>query len=183
MPVQIKSARKSMRFASVRYLQRRKMLDLTFENGDHYVIPTESVLPATNHVQIRPNGKRDLNHTAGHKPPDWSKMRISEMGDVLEVPAVGSVIEIPWDHIRRIADAKFGAQWADKAARWRSAIGKRLRTMRLEAGLTRPALASKLGVPRETVADVESGKTSPPTELIEQIAAALGNRLADFAKK
>ena len=53
--------------------------------------------------------------------------------------------------------------------------------MRLEAGLTPAALAEEVGMPRETVADLEAGQVAPPSDLIEHIAVALGRRLRDFA--
>ncbi len=39
--------------------------------------------------------------------------------------------------------------------------------MRLEAGLTAAALAAKVGVPQETVADLEAEKIEPRSDLIE----------------
>ena len=55
--------------------------------------------------------------------------------------------------------------------------------MRLEAGLTRVALAEKLGVPREVIANLEAGKIEPEIDLIEHSAVALGKRLRDFAEE
>ena len=55
--------------------------------------------------------------------------------------------------------------------------------MRLEVGLTRAALAEKVGVSREVVANLEAGKIEPQTDLIEEIATALGRRLRDFAEE
>ncbi len=55
--------------------------------------------------------------------------------------------------------------------------------MRLEAGRTPAALAEKVGVPREVVAGLEAGKVEPRSDLIEQVAAALGRRLRDFAEE
>jgi hypothetical protein len=39
--------RSAMRFASARYVDRQWMLDVTFENGDHFLVAAESVLPET----------------------------------------------------------------------------------------------------------------------------------------
>jgi DNA-binding XRE family transcriptional regulator len=108
-------------------------------------------------------------------------MRIGETGDVLEVPAADTVVEIPWDRIRCLADPEFRAHLADQAVARALRIGGRIRTMRLEAGLTRAALAEKVGVPREVVANMEGGKIEPRTDLIQDIATALGRRLRDFA--
>src|SRR5437660_7830137 len=101
-------------------------------------------------------------------------MRIGETGDVLEVPAGSTVIEIPWDRIRSIADPEFRAHLADRVAERARRVGGRIQAMRREARLTRVALAEKVGVPRGVVADLEAGKIEPSIDLIEHIAVALG---------
>jgi len=159
-----------MRIASARYVDRQEMLDVTFENGDHFVVAAESVLPVT-------------NHSTHLTPPDWPKMRIGETGDVLEVPILDTVIDIPWDRIRSIADPVFRAHLADRAHERAQRIGGRIRVMRLEAGLTPVALADKIRVPRELLADLEAGRIEPQTDLIEDIAIALGRRLRDFSEE
>ena len=55
--------------------------------------------------------------------------------------------------------------------------------MRLEAGLAPAALAEKVGVRREVVADLEAGKVEPRSDWIEQVAVALGRRLRAFAEE
>ena len=110
-------------------------------------------------------------------------MRIGETGDVLEVPASDVVVEIPWDRIRSLADPEFRAHLADRAVERARRIGGRIRAMRLEAGLTPAALAGKVGISREVVAELEAGKIEPPTDLIEHIAIALGRRLRDLAEE
>ncbi len=158
--------RAAMRFASARYVDRQGMLDATFENGDHFLVAVESVLPA-----------------ATLTPPEWRKLRIGETGDILEVPAGGDVLEIPWDRIRSVADPGFRAHLADHAVERARRMGGRIRAMRLEAGLTPAALAEKVGVRREVVADLEAGKIEPQSDLVERVAVALGRRLLDFAEE
>jgi DNA-binding XRE family transcriptional regulator len=162
--------RAAMRFASARYVARQGMLDVTFENGDHFRVAPESVLSL-----------------ASQKTPlaalDWEGMRIGETGDVLEVPTQDARIEIPWDRIRSIADADFRAHLADHADERARRIGGRIQALRLEASLSRAALAEKVGVSREVVANLEAGKTEPRADLIEEIAIALGRRLRDFAEE
>src|SRR5207244_3135467 len=55
-----------------------------------------------------------------------------------------------------------------------------IRAMRLEAGLTPVALAEKVGVSGEVIANLEAGKIEPQSDLIEHIAIVLGRRLRDF---
>jgi DNA-binding XRE family transcriptional regulator len=174
--------RKAMQFESARYIRRRRMLDVTFENGDHFLLATESLFPTTNHVQANRTRQRGAKEALAVKALDWTNMRIGETGDVLEVPAVEAVIEIPWDRIRIIADPSFQAFWGSKAEQWRSRMGKRIRAMRLEAELSRVLLGNKVGVPRETISDLECGKIGPSPELIERIAVALGRPMSDFSR-
>ena len=175
--------RAAMRFASVRYVDRQGMLDVTYENGDHFLIATESVLTTTSRDSFRRNGSRATSAVASPTKPDWAKLRIGATGDVLEVPADDTVIEIPWDRIRSLADPEFRAHLAAHAARRARRIGACIRAMRIEAGLTPVALAAKVGVSRDVVANLEAGKVEPQTDLIEHIAIALGKRLRDFAKE
>lgn len=175
--------RASMRFASARYVDRQDMLDVTFENGDNFLVATESVLSVNGYAAVRRPGSRMVNFTAPVTPPNWTKLRVGATGDVLEVPANDAVIEIPWDRIRSIADPAFRAHLADRAIERARRLGGRIRTMRLEAGLTPATLAEKVGVSRDIIAQLETGKIEPQTDLIEQIAIALGRRLRDFAEQ
>ena len=45
--------RAAMRFASARYVDRQGMLDVTFANGDHFLLATESILPGVGHSPFR----------------------------------------------------------------------------------------------------------------------------------
>jgi DNA-binding XRE family transcriptional regulator len=172
-----------MRFASARHVDRQGMLDVTFENGDQFLVAVESVLSVEGYAPSRHPGSRTASRAAHLAAPDWARMRIGETGDVLEVPAGDSVVEIPWDRIRSTADPEFRAHLADQAVERARRLGGRIRAMRLQAGLTPAALAEKVGVPREVVADLEAGKIEPQTDLIEHIAIALGRRLRDFAEE
>jgi hypothetical protein len=93
-----------MRFTKATYRARQGMLDITFENGDHYVVAAESVLPWMREVLVERTSARGARSTASETLMAWDKMRIGETGDVLEIPADDRVIEIPWDRIRALAD-------------------------------------------------------------------------------
>src|SRR5437016_1060128 len=99
--------RTAMRFALAAYVHRSKMLEVKFENGDHFLVATELVVFTTNSVaSSNRNGSRARRKTA-LSIPNWDKVRIGPTGDVLEVPVNSIVIEIPWDRIRTIADPDF----------------------------------------------------------------------------
>jgi len=173
--------RAAMRFASATYVGRQGILDVTFENGDHFLVAVESVLPVVSYALFGRPESRVAGGAATLGPSDWAKMRIGETSDVLEVPAGDTIVEIPWDRIRSVADPEFRAHLADQADERARRIGVRIRAMRRQAGLTPAALAEKIGVAREVVANLEAGKIEPHTDLIEPIAIALGQRLRDFA--
>src|SRR5262245_34675774 len=99
--------RDTMRFVSVGHLARQSMIAVTFANGDHFLIATESVLASP------ANGSKRI--VSAEHAPVWSKLRIGETGDVIEVPVGRDVVEIPWDRIRSIADPDFRAHLADHA--------------------------------------------------------------------
>src|SRR5436305_10595195 len=94
--------RAAMRFATARYIDRQGMLDVTFENGDHFLVAVESVMPG-------------VSSAATAAPMAWAGLRISETGDVLEIPTSDTVIEVPWDRIRSLVDPDFRAHLAEQA--------------------------------------------------------------------
>jgi DNA-binding XRE family transcriptional regulator len=175
--------RAAMRIASARYLRRQRMLEVTFENGDHFLVAAETVLPVASNGHLRRAASRKVDLCATPVGAQWAKMRISDTGDVLEVPALETLIEIPWDRIRSIADPDFRAHWADHANERARRIGSRIRAMRLDAGLSRVAIAAKTGVSRAVIASLKAGKIDPQIDLIESIAASLGKRLRDFVEE
>jgi XRE family transcriptional regulator, regulator of sulfur utilization len=52
-------------------------------------------------------------------------------------------------------------------------VGERVARLRDERGLTQAELASKAGVFRETLADIERGASQPKLETLMRLAAAL----------
>ena len=61
--------RSAMRFASAKYVDRQGMLDVTFENGDHFLVATESVVPAESYAPFRRPGSRLASHASALR---WS---------------------------------------------------------------------------------------------------------------
>jgi DNA-binding XRE family transcriptional regulator len=173
--------RAAMRFASAKYLGREGMLDVTFENGDHFRVAVEAVLPWVSDTTFGRASPRTAGSATALVSMTWAKMRIGETGDVLEVPAGDTPIEIPWDRVRAIADADFRTHLTEQARERARRLGGRIQAMREEAGLTPAALAERVGVSREMIANLEAGKIEPQADLIEHIAGVLGRRLRDFA--
>lgn len=85
-----------------------------------------------------------------------SGLRVSlSPGDVVpsEIPSINSVQSIQIDGAR---------------------LGKRLRTLRLEAGLTQADLARRTGIHRPNIARVEAGRHTPSLETLTRLASAIG---------
>ena len=59
-------------------------------------------------------------------------------------------------------------------------IGTTIRQLRLSAGLTLTALATKADLTKSTLSKIETGQVSAPISTFIRIADALGVRLADF---
>jgi DNA-binding XRE family transcriptional regulator len=170
--------RAAMRFKSAEYVARQRILGVTFQNGDHFMLATEVLLPAPNGAVASRNGGR----VASALLPEWAKLRTGPTGDVLEVPAHGTVFEITWDRVRSIVDPEFRAHLTDCAAARARHLGARIRSLRLEAGMTRAALASRLSVPRESIQAWEAGRAAPSLTLLTHIAAAFDVSLREFAE-
>ena len=171
-----------MRIASAEYMDRGGMLAIAFENGDHFEIATELALSSVGSKTPNRNGGSLKNGATRQAMPQWDKVRIGVTGDVLEIPFKGNWIEIPWDRIRTLADPKFRDHLANKATVRANRLGACVKSMRLANGLTRPALAAKVGVLRQTIVDLEAGKAAVTIDVLRRIATALGKRLQDFAR-
>ncbi len=69
-----------------------------------------------------------------------------------------------------------------KDDKFKGLLGDRLRSLRLDAGLTLMQLAEKSGVSYRTVIDIEKGETRPSVEVIRLLCNALDYSLSDFFK-
>src|SRR5437660_381516 len=133
--------RPAMRFVSAKYIPRQDILDVRFENGDAFLVALESILPR----RIDSHDEARAANGAEVPTPDWPQIRIGETGDVLEVPAGETVLEIPWDRIRAVVDPEVRAHLADRAAERARKIGARIQALRPEARLTQADLGEKVG--------------------------------------
>lgn len=174
--------RSAMRFASAKYRADEGMLEVVFEDGDRFLVGGESLLPWANESGPRRAGTRSAGRAGTAMPIPWTKLRIGETGDVLEIPAGAETIEIPWDRIRAIADPQFRAHLADKSHDRARRLGERVRAMRLDSGLTQAVLAKKVGVSPQVIAGLEAGEIEPETDLLQHIAGIMGRGLRDFVQ-
>lgn len=61
----------------------------------------------------------------------------------------------------------------------RQQLGKRIKELREQQGMTQQDLADKTGLQRSNIARIESGKYSTGQDILSKIAEALGKKL-DF---
>jgi transcriptional regulator with XRE-family HTH domain len=66
--------------------------------------------------------------------------------------------------------------------RWGVEIGKKIRKLRVQAGLTQEELANRADLTKGFISQMENDATSPSIATLEDIVAALGTNLADFFK-
>ncbi len=66
-------------------------------------------------------------------------------------------------------------------ARWRTAIGRRLREAREDAGLRLVDVARAAGVSPQYLSEVERGRKEASSEVLQAVTGALGMTLVDLA--
>lgn len=91
---------------------------------------------------------------------------------------IGDTTEIPWDFARHFCDPSYRPRVEAVAGRGRQAIGKRIRRLRQEAGLTQEELAAKAGIGRVTLSRIETGEQSPRYETLVALATAMRHEAA-----
>lgn len=85
----------------------------------------------------------------------------------------GKLIEVPWDFARHYCDNTYRIKVEKIASEGMKTLGKRIRNIREEAGLTQSNLAQAAGIGRVTEVRIENGDQSPRYETLKMIAQAL----------
>ena len=155
--------RNAMRLTACRYLPESRMLDVSFANRDRLRVPVEALLGPS------------------AAAADWHRLRIGTTRDVIEVRVDDRVTEIPWDRLRAAADAEFRRHLALKAGESARRIGRRLRELRRESGLTQAAVAKAAGLTKASVSRLESGQARPDLETLRKAVGAMGKTIYDLA--
>lgn len=86
----------------------------------------------------------------------------------------GKTEEIPWDYARHYADSTYQAQEEQVAREGRQVLGRRLKRLRIQAGLSQEQLAKRSGISRVTLARIELGEHSPRMDTLRALARGLG---------
>jgi transcriptional regulator with XRE-family HTH domain len=88
--------------------------------------------------------------------------------------ATGETAELPWDFARHYCDSSYRSAEEAIALDGMQSLGKRIRSIREEKGMTQSGLAGAAGIGRVTEVRIESGEQSPRYENLIAIAQALG---------
>jgi ribosome-binding protein aMBF1 (putative translation factor) len=82
-----------------------------------------------------------------------------------------------WQELRGRRMAEPGAAEAYDAARLAFELGRRVRELRVEQGLSQTELARRAGMTQPAVARFEAGGTVPTLPVLERLARSLGAEL------
>ncbi len=93
------------------------------------------------------------------------------------VQASGNEFSVPWDAVVNLAAGTHLPADADIGKR----IGKRVKALRQQNGLTQAQLAALAGLKRPNIARLEAGAHVPSILLLERLAQALRVPLSDLA--
>ncbi|HWE47784.1 MAG TPA: helix-turn-helix transcriptional regulator [Caulobacteraceae bacterium] len=67
--------------------------------------------------------------------------------------------------------------------RWERIVGRNIRRLRLERGLTQESLAGEAGLAMRHIGRIERGEGNPTLRMLAQIAEALGVMLPELLKE
>lgn len=82
-----------------------------------------------------------------------------------------------WEELRGRRMAEPGASEAYEAARLAFELGRRVRELRVQQGMSQTELARRAGMTQPAVARFEAGGTVPTLSVLERLARALGAEL------
>ena len=92
----------------------------------------------------------------------------------------GEAVDIPWDFARHYCDPGYRVKAAAAASRSRTATGRRIRSLRKQAGLTQDELSRNAGIGRVTLVRIENGEQLPRFETLTALADALRRPAGDL---
>jgi DNA-binding XRE family transcriptional regulator len=86
----------------------------------------------------------------------------------------------PWDYLRGFCDRSYPARATANADTGRKRLGRRVRGLRHDRGLSQTDLADQARIGRVTLARIEAGVQSPSLATLDALARALGVEFADL---
>lgn len=111
---------------------------------------------------------------------NWESIKVQNSHSIVIQRKDGGEKKIPWDVARRFGDPEFARAQEREDIKTRLKLGKRLKKLRNEAGLTQIQLAKSAGVSRPTISRIENGANYPNTNTLRALSEALGLDFSEF---
>jgi transcriptional regulator with XRE-family HTH domain/Zn-dependent peptidase ImmA (M78 family) len=106
---------------------------------------------------------------------------VAEGGAAIQVTAPEGEREIDWMVIRSAADSEFAQELRERDAEEARRIGRRLRALRENQGMSQKAVAGVVGMSAPQLAKLEQGETDMRISTLRSLLRALGASFADIA--
>jgi transcriptional regulator with XRE-family HTH domain len=115
--------------------------------------------------------------------PNDSELRFKkENRSLTATPPGGEEREIDWMLIRRLDDPRFAEALRKRDAEESHRIGRRLRVLRENRGVTQKAAAEMAGMSAPQLAKIERGESDLRISTVQAVLRALGGSFADIAR-
>lgn len=139
-------------------------VDIQFANGDLVSVKKSAIIPANYKIFWEDHPK------------------VIENGAAIAFSATPKRLEVSWELIRRLTDVKFAKRMAKLAAKQSKHIGKRLRVLRKNRGLTQADVALRTGIEPANISRIENGKFDIAALTLWKILGAMGYSAGDLAE-
>ena len=119
------------------------------------------------------SGVIPFGDTRGMEGKQLAGVELPSPHEIVLLTTTGESVEIPWDFARHYCDPSYRVRAKSDASRGRRALGRRIRKLRKEAGMTQERLAEAAEIGRVTLVRIESGEQYPRFETLSALAGAL----------
>lgn len=140
------------------------VIDIQFANGDLVSVKASTIIPA------------------GYRVFWEDRPKIIDGGRAIVFSATPKRLEVSWELIRRLTDVRFAKRMAKLAAKQSKHIGKRLRGLRKNRGLTQADIALRTGIEPANISRIENGKFDIAASTLWKILGAMGYSAGDLAE-
>lgn len=113
-------------------------------------------------------------------PLELTSIELPNPSEIVIRSSNGNVIELPWDFLRHYCDSKYREKVERIAVASMKSLGKRIRNIREEKGMTQSELATAAGIGRVTELRIEKGEQSPRYATLKSVAEALQHSMSDL---
>ena len=112
--------------------------------------------------------------------PLWSGLEFDDYE--IRVPVDTGTVEIPWSTVRALTDVAYSAHLVEESAEQARLIGRQIKSLRKQRGLTGKYLAERAGITPQSLSRIEHGHHDVVFTTLRRILAAMGCSVADLAE-